>query len=323
MPRVIRTVMAMLAVSLLAALPVWAAEEMAIDNDGAAAVCRVAIDGKPVLSYQYGPEWAIPHVYPLLSPSGKELLLQRAEPPHEFPHHRALWIVDRVQLAGGEGVDFYHCWKNYKDPKKPADGYRHFIRHQRFTEQELADGAVLLGADLRWFVNETTPVLDEHRDMRVIPLGDGEYLIDLKWDLSASYGDVKFLSDWVHYAWPYLRMSHAFSGESGGTITNDQGQTGQAATNEAYANWIDYSNTVDGTTEGLAVFVFPDGERHKWLTRDYGTFGPRRPDALSGTQFTLKKGEQLTGRVGILVHQGDAASGKVAQRYQQYAEGKL
>jgi hypothetical protein len=62
---------------------------------------------------------------------------------------------------------------------------------------------------------------------------------------------------------------------------------------------------------------------HTWLTRNYGTFGPRRNDAQNGKKFTLKKGETLTRRIGVLVHNGDVKSGKVAERYEEYCKGKL
>jgi hypothetical protein len=156
----------------------------------------------------------------------------------------------------------------------------------------------------------------------VFALGEGEYLLDLTFILTAAYGDVQFVSDDVHYAWPYIRMHPRFSGDNGGILTSDTGQAGQEKTNMMFARWIDYSNTVDGTTEGLAVFQWPDGDEHRWLTREYGCFGPRRPDAQSGKPFVLKKGDTLSQRVGILVHKGDVESGKVAQRYQDYASGR-
>lgn len=87
------------------------------------------------------------------------------------------------------------------------------------------------------------------------------------------------------------------------------------------ALWIDYSNTVEGLTEGVAVFQWPDGKEHRYLTREYGTFGPRRPDDRSGRPFTLKKGESLVQCVGVLVHSGDAASGRVPERYKKFAKG--
>ena len=113
----------------------------------------------------------------------------------------------------------------------------------------------------------------------------------------------------------YLRMAPPFCAEQGGTIVDDRGRRGQEATDGQYAHWIDYANTVDGLAEGVAVLLPDDDRPRKWLTRAYGTFGPRRPDALSGTQFSLARGERLSGRVTLLVHNGDAETGGVAARY--------
>ena len=71
----------------------------------------------------------------------------------------------------------------------------------------------------------------------------------------------------------------------------------------------------------MAVFQWPDGREHRWLTREYGTFGPRRPDDRSGKPFTLKKGESITQRVGVLVHKGDVAAGRVRERYWEIRPG--
>jgi hypothetical protein len=78
---------------------------------------------------------------------------------------------------------------------------------------------------------------------------------------------------------------------------------------------------LEGIPEGVAVFQWPDGREHRFLTREYGTFGPRRPDDRSGKPFTLKKGESITQRVGVLVHNGDAAGGRVRERYKKYVKG--
>jgi hypothetical protein len=291
-----------------------------LQPDGAAKKLVVLVAGQPALAYQYGDEFALPHYFPLRSPSGKLLTVQRPDP---YPHHRSLWIADKVQAGDGPAVDFYHCWRNQRNPEDPSAGFRHFIRHQRFGELKAEGTTALVEAELQWIVNDETPVLDEHRTLRVVALGDGDYFIDLTWKLTASHGAVNFLSDKVHYAWPYVRMHPQFSGEKGGVITNDRGQHGQVETNGKTASWIDYSNTLQGETEELALFVYPDDGPHSWLTREYGTFGPRRLEKFSGTKFSLKPGESLHGRVGILVHRGDAKSGRIAERYRQYIEGEL
>ena len=304
---------------LLVSGPVAMSSSVELQRDDKASQLTVRVDGRDVIVYQYGAKYALPHYWPLRSPSGKLLTVQHPDP---YPHHRSLWIADRIHAAGAPPVDFYHCWKNYREPGVPESGFRHFIRHQEFGALKSGDDTVIVEAKLRWIVNDTRPVLDESRALRVVALGNGECRLDLTWELKASYGDVQFMSDKVHYAWPFIRMHPQFSGEQGGTISSDQGHEGQAGTNGKVAKWVDYSNAVEGATEGLAVFTPPDGVPRTWLTREYGTFGLRRLDKFSGTQFTLKSSESLHGRVGILIHRGDAVSGRVAQRYQQYIEGK-
>lgn len=105
-------------------------------------------------------------------------------------------------------------------------------------------------------------------------------------------------------------------------MTNDRGGRNQKETDGKPARWIDYSATVDGISEGLALFIPADDDARKWLTRDYGTFGPRRVDSLSGVPFTLKQGESLVGEAALLVHRGDVTTGHVAKRYEEYMQSR-
>ena len=305
---------------LLVAAVCGGTPEVELRQDDAAGELAVLIDGNQMLVYQYGSQHALPHYWPLRSPSGKLLTVQQAEP---YPHHRSLWIADHVQVEGGPAVDFYHSFKNYSSAQQPDSGFRHFIRHVRFGAVEADGRHARIEVRLQWMVDQARPVLDEHRTLGVTALEGGDYSLDLAWELAPSNAAVTFQSDAVHYAWPYLRVHPQFNGEHGGLLVNDAGQVGQQNTDGKVARWIDYSNTVDGRTEGVALMVYPDGKPRKWLTRAYGTFGPRRPDALSGTRFTLAPAERLTGRVGVLCHRGDANAGEVAQRYQQFIEGRL
>lgn len=289
-----------------------------IDRDDAHGRVTVLAADREVLSWRFGAEFAIPHWFPLKSPSGKDLVIQHPDP---YPHHRAMWIADRVQLGDGEVVDFYHCFKNQIDPKDASRGYKHLIRQTAMPVCEVQAGKAVITSVLQWLISGN-PVLDDERSLVVTGLDGGDALLDLAWTLRASHGPVTFHSDQVHYAWPYLRVHPQFCVDKGGAVVDDTGRSGQKATNERYAGWMDYSGTVDGVTEGVAVFLPQDGEWHKWLTRDYGCFGPRRPDALSGTRFQLAKGEALGGRVRIFVHRGDAAAAGVAARYRDFVEGR-
>ncbi len=292
-----------------------------LKHDEQAGRLHILIDGREALVYRYGADVDLPHYYPVRSPSGKSMTVEHPQP---YPHHRSFWFADKVRLAGQRAVNFYGAWYTSADRENPHAPFRDHIRHVAFLEPAGRADQPIVRARLIWEMDSDRPVLDELRTMRVVPLNDGEYFLDLVFTVTASYGDVAFVSDAVHYAWPYVRMSTAFSVDRGGTITSSTGGKNQKGTHNKVAAWIDYTNTVDGQTEGLAILSHPSNEHpHRWLTRDYGCFGPRRPDAKSGKPFTLRRGESLSTRVGVLVHRGDVVGGKVAERYAAYAEGKL
>jgi len=305
----------------LAAPGVRGPSEIELRRDDTAGRLQVVIDGREALVYQYAEDLDLPHYWPMNSPSGRNMLVQQTEP---YPHHRSFWFADTVRLNGGRDVSLYNALYTGKEtaPKTYGPPFRDHIRHLEFTRLESRDNRAVIDASLVWEMDGRQPILEERRHAIVYALGNGEYLLDLTFTLIATAGDVDFISDNVHYAWPYLRLQTQWSGEKGGRIAADTGAIGQEATNLKAALWIDYSNTVDSESAGVAVFQWPDGQEHRWLTREYGCFGPRRPDDRSGKPFTLKKGDSIIQRVGVLVHRGDVKSGRVAERYRQYLEGK-
>lgn len=296
------------------------AVQVTVDRDDAKGQLRVLIGGKEAFSFHYGADLDLPYIVPR-SPSGKVMTVVRTNP---YPHHRSIWFADTVQLAGQRQASFYNALYSRVDKKDTTSPFRDRIRLVSMDPPRIEGRQATVNARLLWEMDRKTPVLDEARRLRVVALGAGEYLLDLVFKVTASYGDVTFTSDAVHYAWPYVRMAPAFSVDKGGTMTSSEGGVNQKGTCNKEARWVDYANSVEGTTEGLAVLVHPaSGPPPKWLTRNYGTFGPRRERAKSGTKFTLARGESLTQRVAILVHSGDVKAGRVEQRYQQYAQGGL
>ncbi len=294
---------------------------VAWDDDREAGTLTVSIDGREAFVYQYGDDVDIAHYYPVNSPAGHPMTVQKTDP---YPHHRSFWFGDKVRLDGGRPVSTYGALYSESKEKNAPRRFKDGVRHVRTTVDDVAENQATFTKKLLWYMDFDRPVLDETRNLRVVALGDGEYFLDVTFTVTAAYGEVAFVSDAVHYAWPYLRMNRQFSVQGGGRIINSQGGVDQKGTNGKVACWVDYSNTSGDNDAGLAVFSHPSNPQpHAWLTRDYGTFGPRRIDARSGKPFTLKRGESQARRVGVLVHCGDVKAGRVAERYEQYAQGAL
>jgi len=306
-------------VSTAIGLGVWAsalAAQVQLQRDDAKHQLTVLADGKAALVYNFEPDHFLPYFYPLNSPSGKELTVKLTDP---YPHHRSFWFADTVLLEGEKApASFYNAHYSFKGGKGPR------IRHAKFTAEKAEGNKATLSMELIWELDGSKPVLKETRDAAFLALDGGEWFLDIRFTVAAEWGDVHFRSDAAHYAWPYIRIHPQFSVLKGGTLVNSEGGIKQAGTHGKPAKWCDYSNTLDGKTEGLALFSHAEnGHPHTWLTRDYGTFGPRRADPKNGKPFTLKKGESLATRVGVLVHNGDAKDGQVAERYKSYLEGPL
>jgi len=282
---------------------------------------QILIDGREALAYQYAADLDFPHYYPVHSPSGKPLTVQYPDDRHL--HHRSIWVNDIVQPPNHEPISFYAIGIK-EGSQRTEKGFRDCIRHMKFLGEELSGGKATIKTLATWLADfGQLRVLDEERTLRVVPLGKGEYLLDLRFEVKAAYGEMQIVSEWNHYAWPYVRMHAKFDVKAGGgTITNSAGGVNEQGTHEKRAQWVDCSNCVDGVTEGLAVLSADPQSPPLWLVRDYGTFGPRRPDAQSGVPLVLKKGDSLKQRVGILIHSGNAVSGRVAERYQEFVAGK-
>lgn len=315
-----------LAVASCLTVTAFAAEPVVeFKADNARQQLQILIGGQEALVYVFGTNVDMPHFYPVRSPSGKSMTVQQTEP---YPHHRSFWFTDTVQLEGQRQASFYNAlYTGTGDKKNPKPPFRDHIRHVGYTTTTYPgpSGKGEVGFKLLWEMEDgKIPVLDETRRLRIVALADGEYFLNLQFTLTASYGDVTFRSDAVHYAWPFIRLNKDFNSEGGGVLVNSEGQTGQTNTNMKMAQWMDFSRTGVPDAEGLAMFSHPANEHsHAWLTRDYGCIGPRRVEAKSGKPFTLKRGESISTRCGVLVHKGDVKSGRVAERYLAYTSGKL
>jgi hypothetical protein len=93
------------------------------------------------------------------------------------------------------------------------------------------------------------------------------------------------------------------------------------------SDWVDYSGEVDGERLGVAIFDHPQNQHHPtyWHVRDYGLFAlnPFGQNAfdpkMEERQLKLPAGQKLALRFRVVVHPGDAATGRVADLYKEFA----
>ncbi|MFP6738514.1 MAG: PmoA family protein, partial [Planctomycetota bacterium] len=225
---------------------------------------RIDIDGKAFSSYVYGGKQLYkPYFYPLRNPAGGNLTRhyplksgvkgERAD----HPHHRSLWFTH------GEvnGVDF---WAEGDQTGR--------IVHRGFKARE--SGAVYgrLVSTNSWETVKGEKILEERRDVRIIPLESGQVLMDFDITLVASEGDVYFGS--TKEGSFGIRVAGTMKQTSGGSIKNSRGASGAAECWGKPAEWIDYYGPVDGREVGVTIMDHPASFRHPthWHIRDYGLF---------------------------------------------------
>ncbi|MDX9974426.1 MAG: PmoA family protein [FCB group bacterium] len=179
-----------------------------------------------------------------------------------------------------------------------------------------------------WQDREHKPVITETREYRFYATPDSTRTFDLAVAFKADYGDVIF-GDTKEGGLIALRMRPSMNEQGGtGTITTANGQ-GEKTVWGKPSPWCDYSGTIEGVgTRGVTFFDHPSNLRHpaRWHVRSYGLMGANyfglkdfEPDLKQQGDWTLKSGEGQTFQYRTLIHSGNAAEAKIADRYTAYA----
>lgn len=291
---------------------------------------RIEVDGKLFTECRYtGAE----HVYfwPLMGPGGVKMT--RSWPmenvggeEHDHPHHRSLWFAHGLV----NGVDYWTEEASHKGaPPQPLGR----ITHDRIVEARGGVASGLLTTSQKWIAPDGTIPLRITQTLRVYQRPETERLFDFEITLTAGdkevvFGDTKEGSVAIRIA-ESMRLKGP---KEPGTIENSEGLLGEAVWGKR-AKWVDMSGLVEGKGRGIAFMDHPSNPRYptRWHARDYGLFAanPFCEHEMDETQpkgagaFTLAAGKSVTFRYRILIHEGDAASAKVADRYLAYTRDQL
>jgi len=277
----------------------------------------VNVDGRPFTVFHYGTESGKPYLAPIRSASGK--IVTRRFPMEavagdstDHLHHTGLWFTyDDVN-----GVKF---WEN--DPS-----YKHLNMGKivvRSADYQEGDKAGTLTAVLEWRGPKGELLIVENRKM-VFHSDPTLRIVDFEITLTA--GEDLTFGDTKEGAFA-IRLAESLTEKKGGKMVNAAGGVGMAQVWGKRSDWVDYSGTVDGEKLGVAILDHPQNPRHPtyWHARDYGLFAlnPFGAHAFDPTQpeshWQLAKGKELFFRWRVVVHPGDAESGRVADLYKDYA----
>ena len=286
-------------------------------RDGATDSIAIFIDGKPFTVFQYGADFAKPFLAPVRSASGK--VVTRGFPMEQLPgesrdhlHHTGLWF-------SYDDVNGVKLWENHPSYTKPHMG-RIVVRGTEFKD---GDRRATLTATNEWLDADGKALLVELRKMTFYSdpkLRTIDFVITLNASQDLTFGDTKEGA----FA---IRLAEPFTERKGGRMVDADGRATMAQVWGKRSNWVDYTAEIDGEHLSVAMFDHPGNPRHPtyWHARDYGLFAlnPFGRNAFDPnaeeSHWKLPKGHSLTFRWSVVVHPGDAQTGRIEELYKQYA----
>lgn len=305
-----QTTRILVAIAFAVSSPAAMAEFSFARKDG---TLQLLDDGKLITAFRT--DYRIPYLYPLVSPSGANILrhwpMEEDAPTEEkdHPHHRGLWLSH----GNVNGHDF---WAG-------SGGKTASIKEKSIYGEKVGDGVASFSADLYWTVDGATLLLEDRRHSISRP--DASTLrIDISSRLTARNDDVVF-GDTKEgtFALRVDRTLRAKGPEAKATLVNSNGETNAKAWGKR-ADWAAYHGPDElGKPAVVAILDDPSSFRHPthWHARDYGLlaanpFGihdfEKTKDKKAGNHV-LKKGESMTLRYTVIIHNGSLESAKLGE----------
>lgn len=288
-----------------------------------------------IARYVIGPSVAKPYFWPVNAPNGQVVTrgwpMAEAAPDDEKDHihQKSVWFCHGDVIP--EGIEL----KLKNKLAKGVDFWSEFPGHGRIVCTKVGDivqdkGHGRVETVNEWRTADGIKILDETRVIHLYDFGDARLLV-LDIDLAASaapitFGDTKEGSMGV-------RVRGSITEKKGkGTITNAEGKKGEKEAWGQVSSWCDYSGPAGDQTAGITIFAAPSNRYPTaWHSRGYGLmaanpFGRDRsgfPSQKGKTELVkLAKGEHLKLGYGILLHNGDAKSGKVSEYFDRFTKLK-
>jgi hypothetical protein len=267
----------------------------------------IKVNGSDFTTYVWNdPTVKRPYFAHLRSPKGVQVT--RTFPPvagrdatDHATMHPGLWLA----FGDISGADF---WRN-----------KGVVRHAGFVEESVADPQSGRFAVRNLYVSNGKTVCQEvcRIGIRVMPQG---YLID--WESKFSDPSTFYFGDQEEMGLG-VRVATDLTVTKGGVITSSDGRRNEKQVWGRQADWCDYSG------KGVGVMLMPDPQnfRRSWFhARDYGLlvanpFGRQAFTKAEPSRIIVKKGETLTLRFGVLIHDDNLDRQAAYQDFLQTGRG--
>ncbi len=233
------------------------------------------------------------------------------QPEIDHPHHRSLYVAHGA-------VNGANVWDD-------AEGHG-FQRHLRFASRFTGPVCAGFVEEVQWETKNRKAVMEESRTFRMWKAIPGGRFLDLTVTLLAPFGDVT-LGDTKEGGICAMRVQPELQGDRTGLMTNGVGGETEAQIWGHRAPWLDYSGTLEGRKVGIAILEHPRSFRYptNWHARDYGLF-TANPFAwhdyqtgwLDDGTHVIPKGEMITFRYRIYLHEGDCRSADVLGHWKNF-----
>jgi hypothetical protein len=262
----------------------------------------VTVGDKLFTCYKFAASQKYPYFWPVNGPaSGRSITTETSQP---YPHHHSLFFgCDRVN--GG------NYWQEGNE--------RGQIISQDPKLIKASGDSVIFTDKCFWQQSGKEPIILDRRRIVITAPHEGLRYIDFEISLEA-LTDISILKS--NHALFSARVVPELSVKSGGTLINAEGKTGEKETWGVASPWCDYSGTQDGITEGIAILQHPQNRWYpaKWFTRDYGFFSPTPMNWLKDGRMEMAKGETLTLRYRVVVHNNDVKTAGIREIFKRYKQ---
>jgi hypothetical protein len=283
--------------------PQWPRDGRLDVLDGDRAVLGLHLGPNLEAARRGNPALRRPYFDPVLGPDGHAYTAtgKPHDPTGSHAHHDGLWVAHHR-------VDDVSFWSN-------AGGV---IAHEAI--ESIEDGPVFARVVSRaQWLDGGAVRLKERRAVTVYAADPDARLLDIALDL-APPGDRPVTLGETTFGFLAVRVPAAMSVfDGGGAIVNARGDVNERQVHLSRAEWLDLSGPVaPEATGGVALLDHPANPGHPtvWHCRDDGWAGAA---ASGGGAVTIPAGATLSLSYRVVLHRGDAASGRVAAHHAAFA----